>query len=411
MFGAARRATARAGRGLAALVLGAALMLPAQADTLVGLARLQPESSVLDGTGSGLSVTLDLSQPVPWRLRFLDSPPRLVIDTREVDWRGFREVPVAGTAVEQVRAGPVRPGWSRMVVTLDRPMTVATAGMQTAPDRATIRVVLQPADAEAFAAEAARPDPADWDLPDPAALQGRVDPAPGQLVVVLDPGHGGIDPGAEHEGVREADLTLAFARELKDLLARDPQFLIVLTRDADDFVALESRVSIAHAAGADVFLSLHADALAEGEASGSVLYTLAEAASDRAAERLAERHGRDDLLAGVDLTGQDDAVARVLIDMARTATQPRTDRLSFHLEEAIRGAGLKMHRNPRQAADFSVLKSPEIPSVLVEMGFLSSARDARRLNDPDWRADFATALRDGLLAWAAEERALRSGSP
>jgi N-acetylmuramoyl-L-alanine amidase len=229
--------------------------------------------------------------------------------------------------------------------------------------------------------------------------------------VVLDPGHGGIDPGAERDGQTEAALMLRFAREFKELLARDGRFQVVMTREEDAFVPLEMRVSIARAAGADVFLSLHADALAEGEAVGATIYSLSDEASDEASATLAARHDRDDLLAGVDLSQQDDLVATVLMDMARTETAPRIDRLAEALVTAIKGAGLKMHRHPHQTAGFSVLKSPDVPSVLVELGFLSSARDLDRLNDADWRANMAEALRQGLLAWADADQAIQSLSP
>ena len=228
------------------------------------------------------------------------------------------------------------------------------------------------------------------------------------VVVVLDPGHGGIDPGAEREGQTEAKLMLTFARELKEALLRDGRFKVVMTRNEDVFVPLETRISIARAAGATVFLSLHADALAEGEAQGATVYTLAEEATDEAAQALAERHDRDDLLAGLDLSAQDDVVVTVLMDMARTETQPRVDRLAGHLVGAIKGAELRMHRHPHQQGGFSVLKSPDIPSALVELGFLSSARDLKRLEDPEWRARMAAALVAGLAAWAEEDRAIRA---
>ncbi|MDR0809693.1 MAG: N-acetylmuramoyl-L-alanine amidase, partial [Gemmobacter sp.] len=154
------------------------------------------------------------------------------------------------------------------------------------------------------------------------------------------------------------------------------------------------------------FLSLHADALAEGEARGATVYTLSDEATDQAARTLAERHDRADLLAGVDLTDQDDQVAGVLMDMARTETAPRVARLAGALEAAIREAGLPMHPHAQQQAGFSVLKSPDIPSALVELGFLSSARDLARLRDPGWRAKMAGAITAGLRAWAVQDAAL-----
>jgi N-acetylmuramoyl-L-alanine amidase len=169
---------------------------------------------------------------------------------------------------------------------------------------------------------------------------------------------------------------------------------------------LETRSSIARAAGAHVFISLHADALEEGEAVGATVYTLSADASDEAAQALAERHDRDDLLAGIDLRAQDDLVAAVLMDMARTETAPRIDRLALALELAIKAADVRMHRHPRQEAGFSVLKSPDIPSVLIELGFLSSDRDLARLRDPNWRAVMAGAILSGLTSWADEDAAL-----
>ena len=138
--------------------------------------------------------------------------------------------------------------------------------------------------------------------------------------------------------------------------------------------------------------------------------TLAEDATDAASAALAERHDRDDLLAGVDLSDQDDVVAQVLMDMARTETMPRTDRLARAMVTAIKAAEIRMHRNPLQSGGFSVLKSPDIPSILLEVGFLSSERDFVRLTDPAWRARMTGALRDAILAWAEEDATLRAAA-
>jgi N-acetylmuramoyl-L-alanine amidase len=385
----------------ALLVLLALWALPAVGQELSGLARLDAAASEIDGG----EVTLALSQPVPWRVRVLDDPARVVLDFREVDWAGLAAMPRDGDAVIDLRAGVFRPGWSRLVLLLAEPMLVDQAEMVTG-ESAALHLSLRAADAAEFAAKAALPEPPEWSTPKLAELAAPAPKGQGPLVVVLDPGHGGLDPGAERDGQTEAALMLTFARELKELLVRDGSFAVVMTREDDTFVPLETRISIARAAGAGVFVSLHADAIAEGEAVGATVYTLAEDATDEAAAALAERHDRDDLLAGVDLTEQDDLVATVLMDMARTETAPRIDRLAAALETEIKAQGLKMHRHPRQQAGFSVLKSPDIPSVLVELGFLSSSRDLGRLMDVEWRARMAGALRDGLKSWAAEDAAL-----
>jgi N-acetylmuramoyl-L-alanine amidase len=392
-------------RILLSVLLVAVLPGAATAQELSALARFDPAASAIRASGQGVDIVLALSQPVPWRVRLMDQPPRLILDMREVDWTGIAGLARPDDLVADMRAGVFRQGWSRLVLELGGPMLVAEAEMATDDGGAVLRLRLDPASPEAFAERAALPEPPEWAAPVAADLPAPLPQEEGDLVVVLDPGHGGIDPGAERDGVTEAGLMLTFAREFKEALLRAGGFQVVLTREEDVFVPLETRISIARAVSADVFLSLHADALAEGEAVGATIYTLSDEASDEASAALAERHDRDDLLSGVDLTGQDDLVASVLMDMARAETAPRIDRLSELLAEAIHAQGLKMHRVPRQQAGFSVLKSPDIPAVLIELGFLSSARDLARLTDPAWRARMATALVTGLQAWAVADAA------
>jgi N-acetylmuramoyl-L-alanine amidase len=389
----------------------AAIIVMCLSQTVLGqdlpvIARFLPSGSWIAGDGVAITVDLALSHPVPWRVRLLDRPPRLVIDMRAVDWTGIDGLRAAGPQVRAISAGVMRPGWSRLVVELDGPYRIASSAMTTDPaTRVTIR--LAPTAASAFSAEARRPEPPEWALPPPDGTPALLADA-GPLTVVIDPGHGGIDPGAERDDLTEADLMLTVARDLKEALLRAGGTRVILTREEDIFVPLEARITIAREVSADLFLSLHADALAEGEASGATIYTLADTASDAASAALAERHDRDDLLAGIDLSAQDDVVATVLMDMARTATDPRTDRLAAALEAAIQGAGLGMHPMPRQQAAFSVLKSPDVPSALLELGFLSSAGDRKRLTDPDWRAQMVGAIVAGIGAWADEEAALKA---
>ncbi|WP_372613436.1 N-acetylmuramoyl-L-alanine amidase [Aquicoccus sp.] len=270
---------------------------------------------------------------------------------------------------------------------------------------AHLRLHFAPVTREQFSRLSTTPDTPDWGVaaPSPPAVD-----ADGRVVVVLDPGHGGIDPGAMRDGHTEKDLMLTFARELREALLRVDGIEVVLTRDSDVFVSLERRVAIAHQAGAHLFLSLHADALSEGQATGATVHTLSDQASDQASALLAERHNRADILAGIDLTGTDDTVADILMDLARVETQPRAEQLSEALIDALRSAGAPLNRRPYRSAAFSVLKAADIPSVLLEIGFMSSERDLTNVTDREWRRQMAEALRDGIQAWIIMDASLRA---
>ena len=178
-----------------------------------------------------------------------------------------------------------------------------------------------------------------------------------------------------------------------------------MTRSVDIFVPLPERVRQARAWGADVFMSIHADALVSGRASGATIYTLSDVASDEASARLAERLDRASLLAGADLSRQDDTLAVALMDMARVETKPRSERLADELVRGLANSVGKLHKRPRLYGDFSVLRAPDIPSVLVELGFLSNDKDLENLLKPEWREKAAQGIVDGLNAWALSDAA------
>ena len=390
------------GRMCAVIVLALLLALPGpgRAQDFSGLATVNPGGSQIHDRRGALEVTLSLTQGVPYRIFTLDDPRRLVLDFREVDWRGVDpQVLLNSDIASSVAMGPFRPGWSRMVIEVTEPLALERADMHVSRDSgaALMGARFTPVSAEAFAERAGLPAGSAWDLePRDVPAPARDPDAP--LRILLDPGHGGIDPGAEREGVVEAPLMLTFARELRDLLTRSGAE-VFLTRDDDVFVSLEGRVAMAHATAADLFVSLHADALPSGRALGTTVHTLSRDASDEASRLLAERHDRGDLLAGIDLSQSDDEIAGVLMDLARTETQPRSERLADALVLSLRREALPLNTRPRRSAGYSVLKAPDVPSVLVELGFLSSQRDRENLLDPAFRARLAAALRDGILAW------------
>ncbi|MFW8592710.1 N-acetylmuramoyl-L-alanine amidase [Cribrihabitans neustonicus] len=397
---------------MAAALIWALALQGAAAQGFSGLARIDTKTSQVRDAGEGASVELGLSQGVPYRLFTLDSPPRLVLDFQEVDWSGLKQdTLLQGSRITAAQFGTYVPGWSRLVLQLAEPLQVASAAMSVDPVTAAARLSLSlsPVDAEDFAAAAGAPQDARWDLPAPAPLKPHA-PRDGDapVRVVLDPGHGGIDPGAETGGVVEKDLMLQFAKELAEVLLRSGQFEVQLTRDGDYFVSLERRIALAHQAGADLFISLHADTISEGRAHGSTVYTLSREASDAASSKLAERHMRADLLSGTDLTGADDEVTGVLLDLARQETHPRSRGLARALIDGLRGQGRPVNNRPLRSAGFSVLKSADIPSVLLEIGFLSSRRDLGNLTDPAWRAEAARGILSGLIAWRAQDDARRA---
>lgn len=413
------------GAGLCALVLVAAIApdaARAQPDEAApevsgtagfgALARVDPALSGLALRGGGAVLTVALSQPVPYRVLHLDAPRRIAVEFREAQFDAAALAAFAPAGpVTGVAAVVPRPGWTRLELALSEPLGLDAARLDTrvrgGADGAVLQLRLLPVTRDDFARRAALSAAV---LPEaPAAV--AIPPAQGRargerpIRVMLDPGHGGVDPGAERDGLREADLVLGFARELAEALVRAGGFTVALTRTEDVFVPLETRVRLAHEGRADVFLSIHADALDGGGASGATVYTLADEASDAASAALAERHDRDDLLSGVDLRAQDDLVAGVLMDLARRDTDPRTDRLADALVAGLAASGVRMHSRPRLEAGFSVLKAADIPSVLIELGFLSSARDRANLTDLAWRATAASAIVSALQTWAVADAA------
>lgn len=395
------------------LTVWAAGSLPLSAQVgLGGQARLIRESSVLSSDLRRIDLNLALSQPVPYRLRLLSAPPRLVLDLNTLDWDNPTQVfGDGGAGLREWRVARLPDGWARLVLDMAGPYLpeLTEQSVDTVTGQAQIRLRLARVSLTDFEAHALTE--ADFlrrnsDValhPRSASPAQRVEAR--KPVILLDPGHGGIDPGAERDGVRESDLVLSFSRLLREELLRRGRVDVAMSRDADVFVPLDDRLRAARAAGADVLISIHADAVPEGLATGSVIYLLAEDATDEAAAYLAERHGRADLLAGVDLAHNTDEIARVLMSLAWQDNGPRARALAEALVDGIRADGLRLHRRPIQGAAFNVLRAPDIPSVLVELGFMSSPRDLANLRDPDWNARMAKAMADGLEAWLVQDQA------
>ena len=373
------------------------------------LARIVPDKTRISEERRSLEMRLGLSQPVPFRVFTLSNPNRVIVDFREVDFtRLDADAITAPEAVASVRYGGFQRGWSRLVLELAKPFLVATAGMETGQGDGGAVVALQMRAADQMAFDAQSGARANAAFPDPVVTRAPVDVPSDRVHVMLDPGHGGIDPGAVRDEIHEATLMLSFARELQDVLRRSGRYDVSLTRDGDYFVSLEARISLARTAGADVMISLHADAVATGVARGAQVFTLSEDATSEATALLAERHARDQMLSGVDLSDQDDGVARMLMSIARTETEPRTEALADALVGALRDGGIALHKRPREKGAFSVLKAPDLPAVLLEVGFMSSPKELEKLKNPEWRGRVAMSILDALDTWQDRDAALRA---
>ncbi len=367
------------------------------------MARVDPRDSVVrDGWGK-LLVELQLSEVVPYRVFTLDAPRRLVLDFADLDWSDVDpDALLDADRASGVRVGPLRPGWSRMVVDLAEPLRVTEAGLKTGEGGARLLVVLEPVSEDAFAAAVGAPPAPGWDALGDVDPQNRIAPQDGgRLVVVIDPGHGGIDPGADRGGIKESALMLQLGREVAAALNSLEHVQAILTRETDVFVPLHQRLSKARAVGADLMISLHADALEEDQAQGASVYTLSPDGGDAATRLMVERHQRGDLLAGVDLRENTDGVASVLMDMARRNTGAEAGEFADTLVSRMEANGVRMNSRPRRAAQLVVLSAADFASVLVEAGFLSNDEDRATLLRTEGRLAFVKAIVEAVLIWGA----------
>jgi N-acetylmuramoyl-L-alanine amidase len=292
------------------------------------------------------------------------------------------------------------PGGSRIVLDTTGPVRVDKAFVLDATGSQPARLVLDlvPVSREAFLraqavdgrlARASAKPTEKASAPQPSA---DGDPRP---VIVLDPGHGGIDSGthARANGEAEKTLVLDFALMLREKLEKTGKYRVMLTRTDDSFVALTDRVRFARARNAQLFISIHCDALArgDGEAEGASVYTLSDHASDEEAGKLADAENRADVISGVDLSAEPDDIAGILIDLAQRETKTFSLQFAKDVVAALRGAA-RLHKHPLKSAGFKVLKAPDVPSVLIELGYVSNRDDLKELMSQNWRAHAGDAI-------------------
>ena len=347
-------------------------------------------------------LVFEMDRAVPYKIFTLADPFRIVIDFPKVSWRvSEARMRTAAGLVSRFRFGLFQPGNSRVVVDVKAP-AIVTKHFILPPKGGEPRrfvVDLKPVTRDAFIAGARSAQSKNWTKQKrPASVSGAT-PKPERKrsgdrrrVIVLDPGHGGVDPGTVGvTGSYEKHITLAVAKVAKNVLEASGRYRVVLTRTRDVYVRLRDRFEIAHNNKAEMFISLHADSIGSRKIRGGSIYTLSDKASDKEAEDLANKENKSDIIAGADLTGYASEVSRVLIDLA----QNDTNRESWHLAKMLVGElkkKIKLLRTSHRYAGFAVLKSPNVPSALVELGYLSNRTDEKNLKSPRYRKGIGQAL-------------------
>ena len=355
-------------------------------------------------------VVLDVSSRIKFEAFVLLDPYRVVINLPEVEWRLPRKPPRMRGVVSAYRYGLFTQGTSRIVLDVRAPVKVKKAFIlpprQDRGHRLVIDLVAATrADVIAAQRKSTTRKVAKRTTPVPVARPKK--PKASKIVVVIDPGHGGIDPGTiGPRGTWEKHIALAYGKTLRRKLLATGRYDVVLTRNRDVFLPLRRRIAIARAKGADLFLSLHADSIANPRLRGAHVYTLSEEASDAEAAALAAKENKSDLIAGVDLSGQSDDVTNILIDLAQRETMNQSAIFARMLIAELRRT-TKVIRKSHRFAGFAVLKAPDVPSVLVELGYLSNPTEEKLLRQPKHRARVASAIVRGIDGYFARQQAFQ----
>ncbi len=395
-----------AGTGLAA----GALAAPVSADSFPVATDAR-----LGGDDTQTRFVVDLSRKVDLHVFTLADPYRVVVDIPQVTFRLPSKAGETGRGlIKAFRFGLVMPGGSRIVLDLVKPARIDKAFVVDPAEGAPARLVLDlvATDREGFLRKIAL-DQRFAHAQAPPAREQQSSSSDARPLIVLDPGHGGIDTGTKGpNGQMEKDIVLDFAKRLREKIETAGKYRVLLTRSDDTFVPLAERVRFAREASAALFISIHADSLPrrEGDAQGATVYTLSETATDPAAARLAEQENRADVIAGVDLKEQPDDVAGILIDLAQRETKTFSVQFANKLVGTMKQTA-RLHKDPIKSAGFRVLRAPDVPSVLVELGYVSNKEDLQSLSSDSWRDRTANAMASAVDGYfSAHLAGVRAGA-
>lgn len=382
------------------LVLGQAWPQAAAADPAVSEVRI--------GRYEGLTrISIGLSEAMPFRAYVLGAPYRIIVDLPPVDWRLGNEARLGNPPITGWRFGSFNKEVMRIVFDVDRPMRIQKTYALPPKDKARewrLVIDLDRISKDEFdrILREQRGKLPEYTAPGDEPREGQRARRDAPLVVI-DPGHGGIDPGATGKGgTNEKDIVLLVARDLRDQIWASGRYRVLMTRGADYYIALRQRFEIARSAGADIFISLHADSSPLRASRGLSVYTLSNQASDDEAAALAKRENRADVLAGVDMSRNSDRVAGILIDLAQRQALHNAHRLAGVIVAALNGR-VEMVPKPQRSAGFAVLKAPDVPSVLIELGHLSNPKEEHQLRDPAYRHRLAGGVLRGIDRYFAEK--------
>jgi N-acetylmuramoyl-L-alanine amidase len=369
------------------------------------------------GDDARTRIVIDFDRKPEFQLHYTADPNRIIIDLPDTDF-AFGENDLAAIGLfGEIRYGKMGEGASRIVLTARRQARALLAEVQENGEGKGYRLVV---DCELVTAEAyvGILNKQQWVGSEKVAGQkidrpGQavdVQPAEGTFVVAVDAGHGGIDAGAKgaKTGVEEKSITLEFARILVEKLNGEKGIRAFLTRDKDEFLSLSERVVVARQHGAQLFISLHADTLRQKDIRGATVYTISDKASDALAESLAERENLSDDIAGIEIKDEPAEVTDILLDLTRRETQAFSIRMAETVLESFEGQ-IGLINNPLRHAGFRVLQAPDVPSVLLELGFLSNPKDEALLTDPDWRKKVAERLTHAVGAYMESAGIARGG--
>jgi len=353
--------------------------------------RVLPLGTSLQSDGHEIQLKLAFSGPVAYRVLTLDTPRRLMVDFADIDFTFMpRDLAANTSQVSAVRFGVFQQGESRLILDLTEPFVLSSAIFEDG----ILSIILMRSSADQFALTASEQPPSRHKNKT-ADISGNA----GLPLVALDAGHGGLDPGAIRGDIAEKRLTLLFALQLRDALLETGRYRVLMTRTDDTYLLLPERIRLARASQADIFLSLHANTVERGNARGTAVYNLSKEASDAEAASRAEIENRSDLVAGTVLSGQDDQIAQILVEMAQRETNAGSSQFADLLAAHFRAANDLTVPSRRLAADFRVLRAVDTPSVLVELGFMSNTTDLANLMSGIWRQGANEAIIAALDQW------------